>query len=393
MSSIRYALDGRYELAVTLIGAAVVLDGLDGRSARMLNLTSRLGAELDSLADFLSFGVAPGGPDLSLDPARRARRRLGGGDAVRDLLRAAPRPLQHRAGTPDRPRWTQYFFTGIPAPAAAGLALTPMIMSFVVGGGWPRSWLLNAAFLVFVAGMMVSRVPTYSIKRIRIAPDQVLPTLLLASVIIVGLVVEPWLTLSLIGIVYLCSLPFAFLSARRMRKGEAASRTEGRRQTPQPRASGWSAWASAPSARLDRVVIAATGQATDAGRAAATGDRSAAGPGGGGSGAAWDRRRHAHPWRLRPGFAGDGRGDGRALRCRLGAARGQPAGRRTRRCRRPAFAADRSRRLPRHRPRLHRLRRHGVRASRSPIPAPTPWRRPSCCSPSWGPARHFSPSP
>ena len=101
-----------------------------------------------------------------------------------------------------------------------------MIMSFVVDKGWPRIWLLNAAFLVFVAGMMVSRVPTYSIKRIRIAPDQVLPTLLLASVIIVGLVVEPWLTLSLIGIVYLCSLPFAFLSAQRMRKGEPAVRTE-----------------------------------------------------------------------------------------------------------------------------------------------------------------------
>ena len=74
--------------------------------------------------------------------------------------------------------------------------------------------------------MMVSRVPTYSIKRIRITPDQVLPTLLLASVVIVGLVVEPWLTLSLIGIVYLCSLPFAVMSARRMRKGEVATTAE-----------------------------------------------------------------------------------------------------------------------------------------------------------------------
>jgi CDP-diacylglycerol---serine O-phosphatidyltransferase len=227
MSSIRYALDGRYELAVTLIGAAVVLDGLDGRSARMLNLTSRLGAELDSLADFLSFGVAPA--VLAYLWTLRDVRGVGWAVAMLFATCCALRLARFNTEleTPDRPRWTQYFFTGIPAPAAAGLALTPMIMSFVVGSGWPRSWLLNAAFLVFVAGMMVSRVPTYSIKRIRVAPDQVLPTLLLASVIIVGLVVEPWLTLSLIGIVYLCSLPFAFLSARRMRKGDAASRTEG----------------------------------------------------------------------------------------------------------------------------------------------------------------------
>ena len=122
LTAIRYALDGRYELAVTLIGAAVVLDGLDGRSARMLNLTSKLGAELDSLADFLSFGVAPAVLDLSLDAARRARHRLGAGDAVRDLLRPAARPLQHRTrGCRTGRAGPITFFTGIPAPAAAGL--------------------------------------------------------------------------------------------------------------------------------------------------------------------------------------------------------------------------------------------------------------------------------
>ena len=225
MTSIRYALDGRWELAVTLLAAAVVLDGLDGRSARMLNLTSRLGAELDSLADFLSFGVAP----ALLTYLWTLHSVRGVGWVVAMLFATCCALRLARFNTeleaPDRPRWTQYFFTGIPAPAAAGLALTPMIMSFVVGDGWPRSWVLNAAFLVFVAGMMVSRVPTYSIKRIRITPDQVLPTLLLASVVIAGLVVEPWLTLSVIGVVYLCSLPFAVLSARRLRKSEPPAAT------------------------------------------------------------------------------------------------------------------------------------------------------------------------
>ena len=87
----------------------------------------------------------------------------------------------------------------------------------------PRSWFLNAVFLVFVAAMMVSRVPTFSIKKIRIAPEQVLPTLLMASVVIVGLVVETWLTLSLIGLLYLLSLPVSVVVARRMREREAAA--------------------------------------------------------------------------------------------------------------------------------------------------------------------------
>ena len=223
MSSIRYAMDGRYELAVILIGAAVVLDGLDGRSARMLNLTSKLGAELDSLADFLSFGVAPAilAYMWTLHDVR------GVGWAVAMLFATCCALRLARFNTeleaPDRPGWTQYFFTGIPAPAAAGLALTPLIASFVIGDGIARSWALNAVFLVFVAAMMVSRLPTFSIKKIRIAPDRVLPTLLLASVVIVGLVVETWLTLSLIGLVYLLSIPVAVVVARRMRNREAAA--------------------------------------------------------------------------------------------------------------------------------------------------------------------------
>ena len=226
MTAIRYALDGRFELAVALLCAAVVLDGLDGRSARMLNLTSKLGAELDSLADFLSFGVAPA--VLVYLWTLHDVRGFGWGIALLFATCCALRLARFNAEleVENRPRWTHYFFTGIPAPAAAGLALTPLIASFVVGDGWPRSWLLNAALLVFVAAMMVSRVPTFSIKKIRIEPDWVLPTMLLASVVIVGLVVETWLTLAVIGLIYLLSLPVGVLVARRMRLSEAAAPAE-----------------------------------------------------------------------------------------------------------------------------------------------------------------------
>jgi CDP-diacylglycerol--serine O-phosphatidyltransferase len=220
MSSIRYAADGRWELAASLIGAAVVLDGLDGRSARMLNMTSKLGAQLDSLADFLSFGVAPAVLAYlwTLHDVRGVGWALAMLFATCCALRLAR--FNTELDVPDRPRWTYHFFTGIPAPAAAGLALTPLMASFVFGDGWPSAWGLNAAFLLFVAVMMISRVPTYSIKRIRIEPHWVLPTLLIAFVVIAGLVVETWLTLCVISLLYMGSIPFAVLAARRLRRRE-----------------------------------------------------------------------------------------------------------------------------------------------------------------------------
>ena len=228
MTSIRYALDDRFELAVSLIIAAAVLDALDGRSARMLKLTSRLGAELDSLADFLSFGVAP----ALLVYLWTLHGVRGFGWAVAMVFATCCALRLARFNTeldlPDRPLWSHFFFTGIPAPAAAGLAILPMILSFVVDSQWPRFWVLNAALLLFVALMMVSRVPTFSVKRVRVAPHMVLPTMLAALLVIVGLVTETWLTLSIIGVLYLCSLPVSAWSARAMRRREpGAARAAG----------------------------------------------------------------------------------------------------------------------------------------------------------------------
>jgi CDP-diacylglycerol---serine O-phosphatidyltransferase len=224
LTGIRYALDGRWELAVTLIAMAGVLDGLDGRSARILKITSKLGAELDSLADFLSFGVAPGlivylwtlydvrgfGWALAMLFATCCALRLARFNSELDL--------------PDRPRWTFYFFTGIPAPAAAGCALLPMIFWFGTGVGFFRSWGLNAALMLFVACMMVSRVPTFSVKRVRVRPDLVLPTLLGCGLVIAAFAAEPWLTLSVLGLLYLLALPAGVVVARRMRLQEEAQR-------------------------------------------------------------------------------------------------------------------------------------------------------------------------
>lgn len=220
LTALRYALDERWQLAVALILVAGVLDGLDGRSARMLNIQTKLGAELDSLADFFNFGVAPALIVYlwTLDSMPGLGWALALLFATCCALRLAR--FNSELDNPDRPRWSLHFFTGVPAPAAAGLALTPMMLSFAAGAGWPRSWWLNAAMLLFVACMMVSKVPTFSLKRLRIKPDYVLPTLLLVGLVTAFLVTEPWLTLSGLGLVYLASIPFSLAVARRMRQQE-----------------------------------------------------------------------------------------------------------------------------------------------------------------------------
>lgn len=220
LTGMRYALDARWELAVALIGIAIVFDGLDGRSARLLRITSPLGAQLDSLADFLSFGVAPAVIVYlwSLHEVRGVGWALAMLFATCCALRLARFNVELE--DPHRPRWSFHFFTGIPAPAAAGLALLPMITWFATGAGWAQSWIVNALMTSFVAVMMVSRVPTFSIKRLRVPPDYVVLVMVLAALLVVFLVTEPWATLTFVGFVYLVSIPVAVVVAARMKREE-----------------------------------------------------------------------------------------------------------------------------------------------------------------------------
>jgi CDP-diacylglycerol--serine O-phosphatidyltransferase len=220
LTAIRYALDGRFELAVMLVVLAGVFDGLDGRSARLLKITSRLGAQLDSLADFLSFGVAP----AVLVYLWSLNQVKGIGWALTLLFATccALRLARFNTELEDtaRPAWMARFFTGIPAPAAAGCAIVPMLASFAFAGAeWPRAWIVNAVVLLFTAIMMVSRVPTFSLKMVtvRVSPEWVLPTLIFAGLLVAALSSAPWLTLLGVGVVYLVSLPVGVLAARRMR--------------------------------------------------------------------------------------------------------------------------------------------------------------------------------
>ncbi len=218
LSAIRYGLDGRYQTAVVMIILAGIFDGLDGRSARLLKITSKLGAELDSLADFLSFGVAPA--FLIYLWSLNEIKGLGWAIALFYVICAALRLARFNSELedPDRPPWMTRFFTGMPAPAAAGVVLVPMMLTFALGQTWPNHWALNAVTMIVVALMMVSSVKTFSIKMVttRVSPQYLLPALVCIGVIIAALVNVPWWTLLTVAAIYLASLPIGIITAHKL---------------------------------------------------------------------------------------------------------------------------------------------------------------------------------
>jgi CDP-diacylglycerol--serine O-phosphatidyltransferase len=210
LTAMRFALEQRFQLAVIAIVVAAVLDGLDGRIARLIGATSRFGAELDSLSDFVCFGVAPA-LVLYLWVMNHGGR-FGWAVVLLFSVCAALRLARFNTALDDasRPAWTFNYFTGVPAPAGAGLAILPLVASFETGPGWfDHPWLIGA-WTILVAALMVSRIPTFAFKRLRVAHWMVLPILLVVGIIAAGLAAEPWFTLLGIGLLYLGSIPLAW---------------------------------------------------------------------------------------------------------------------------------------------------------------------------------------
>jgi len=214
LTAIRFAYEGRWEHAALAILAAAILDALDGRIARLLKGTSNFGAELDSLADILSFGVAP--PLMlyfwSLENMGRFGWILVVLFAVSCALRLAR--FNTAAEDPDPPAWSSTFFSGVPAPAAAGLVLLPMIISFNLFEDYVRRPEVVSVFMIVVAGLMVSSIPTYSFKKVKLSPKLVLPLMVTVGLIIASMMSAPWVTLSGILAAYMISIPFAVRSYR-----------------------------------------------------------------------------------------------------------------------------------------------------------------------------------
>jgi CDP-diacylglycerol---serine O-phosphatidyltransferase len=221
MTAVRYAMNGHFRAAVVAIMVAGVFDGLDGRIARLLKSTSRFGAELDSLADFVSFGVAPAA--VLYMWTMSALGSLGWAIvlfyAVCCALRLARFNTQLAA---DQPSYAAGFFSGAPAPAGAGLVMVPMFMAFAWGDYFFRSPYFNAVAVSLVALLMISTIPTFSLKRIRVPHHLVIPTLLGVGVTTAFLTTAPWPTLTLVGFAYIASIPLTVRAyCHRRREAEA----------------------------------------------------------------------------------------------------------------------------------------------------------------------------
>ncbi len=218
LTGVRFALDEKWEFAVVAIIVAAVLDTLDGRMARLLKSASDFGAELDSLSDFVAFGVSP-----ALILYFWTLEALGGiGWAVALFLAicCGLRLARFNTNIGKLPPYAYNYFTGVPAPAGAGLALLPLMGTFAFGLEVLRSPLFVAIWSVIVALLMVSSLPTFSFKQVKIPHGAIIPLLVAVGLLVAGLAGAPWRTLTLVGLIYIVSFGLSGLSYRRL-KAEA----------------------------------------------------------------------------------------------------------------------------------------------------------------------------
>src|SRR5271163_3601504 len=216
LTGIRMAFENRYALALAAIVFAAVLDGIDGRLARLLKGTSKFGAELNSLSDFVNFGVAPA---LILYFWGLHQLKSAGWIAAMVLAICAALRLARfnvMIEDPDRPPWSANFFVGMPAPAGAITVLLPI---YAVLLGVPHSAILTWLTLFYtlaIALLMVSRLPVFSGKRVgtRVPPEMVGPLIVVVVLFIALLIAYPWIILTAGTLAYLASLPFGWLSYR-----------------------------------------------------------------------------------------------------------------------------------------------------------------------------------
>jgi CDP-diacylglycerol---serine O-phosphatidyltransferase len=235
LTAMRMAVEGNMQLALAAIVFAALLDGIDGRIARMLKGTSRFGAELDSLADFVNFGVAPA--LILYFWGLQELKSAGWIAALVFAICAALRLARFNVmiDEPNQPIWAGNFFTGIPAPAGAITVLLPIYLSLLgAPTGLVVVW-LTFLYTLAIALLMVSRLPVFSGKRVgkRVPPEMVLPVFVVVVLFFALLISYPWQVLTIGALAYLACLPLGWLSYRNYKRkdAEAAAATMPAAQT------------------------------------------------------------------------------------------------------------------------------------------------------------------
>ena len=232
LTAIRLSTEGRMELAVAAIVFAAALDGIDGRVARLMKGQSKFGAELDSLADFVNFGVAPG--LILYFWQLHDLHNVGWIAAMVFAISGGLRLARFNASIddPNKPAYAANYFTGVPAPAGAITVLLPVYLGFV-GISMPPA-ALTAFYTLAIAFLMVSRLPVFSGKsvRMRVPPELVLPVFVAVVLFIALLISYPWYILSVGSMLYLVSLPWGWMSYRNHERTAAAEAASAQAATP-----------------------------------------------------------------------------------------------------------------------------------------------------------------
>ncbi len=221
LSGVLFAIKGNWQLSLASVVFAGVLDGMDGRIARLLHANSRFGAELDSLSDVTAFGVAP--TLIMFLWSLQYAPKFGWIAALALAVCCALRLARFNAGIDagEQPHKSAGFLTGVPAPVGAGLAFVPLYLWLVTGSDLFRAWYVTMPWLVFVALLMISSIATFSWGLMRIRSSWRLSALAGVGLLVAALITEPWLTLLAISVIYLALIPFSMVAYRRVRRRRA----------------------------------------------------------------------------------------------------------------------------------------------------------------------------
>ncbi|WP_019202072.1 phosphatidylcholine/phosphatidylserine synthase, partial [Tsukamurella sp. 1534] len=213
LTGVRFAAEGKIDLSILLVVVAAVLDGLDGRVARLLGASTKIGAELDSLADAINFGVTPAlilyFTCLDGSPAGWAVVLVY---VVAMVLRLAR--FNTLAADPTAPAYTKDFFVGVPAPAGALLVLVPLAAQQEWGAGWWSNTAVVAVWTLFIGALTVSRIPTSSFKTMTVEPAKAAGVLVVVACLVALILTFPYVALIVVSLAYLLHIPFAWRSKR-----------------------------------------------------------------------------------------------------------------------------------------------------------------------------------
>lgn len=218
LSAVRAAIEQQWEAALTFIVIAGVLDGFDGRVARLLNGDTRFGAELDSLSDVIAFGVSPA--LIAYLWALQEMPRYGWIFALAFAAACALRLARFNANidADDQPHKSAGFLTGVPAPTGAGLSLVPIFLWIVTEQEFFRQFYVVAPWMALIAFLMVSDIATFSWSSIRLRRGSRFGAMAGIAAIIAALVTVPWIALSVLAGAYVASIPFSVWRYSRVRR-------------------------------------------------------------------------------------------------------------------------------------------------------------------------------